>query len=628
MLQTLRSGAAGWVAKIFLGLLVLSFAVWGIEDIFRIGGRSDNAAVVGERNISVEQFRTAYQNEIRRISNQAKRVITPEQARMAGLGDKVLGDLINEAAIDAKVQSLGLSLSEDQTVQEIQNDEIFRGPTGQFDRTTFREILRQNNLSESQYLELQRNYSARKQLTDALMANVTAPDVFRQAIHRFNSDSRSISYVELKPDAPNALPAPSEAVLREFYDSRKSSFAAPEFRKIAFISLDPEAVAAQKQIPEAELKAYFDANQPKEADREKRSVEQITFPTMEAAKTASDEIKGGKLFEQVMAEQKLKPDDIFLGNLTKAEMLDPKIADAAFALKQGQISEPVQGAYANVLLRVTGIQTEAAKPFEAVKDEIRGVLAQESAKREVLEIHDKIDEARLGGATLAEIAKANNLQLREVAAVDAGGKAPDGSTVDLPMSQKLLDAAFRAEVGGDTDTLNEGDAYAWFDLVGVTEPKDRSFEEARAAVEKKWREEEVGKRLDARAEAIMSELKGGKTFDQVATAQKVEVASAETTRLGGAPSITPAQAKAVFQTPVEGVGQTAADEKGGRLVFRVTAENDRPFDASQPDQSGQMDKISQSMGNDLVSSLVKQLRDSLGTRIESQGVAQVVGGAS
>lgn len=629
MLQTLRKGAAGWVAKIFFALLVLSFAVWGIEDVFRIARGGDNVAEIGDRKISVEDFRTAYTNEIRRISNQAKRVITPEQARMAGIGDRVLGDLINESAMDSKIASLGLTISDDEVAREIRDEDMFKGPTGSFDRTAFNEILRQNNLNENQYIGLQRAFSTRKQLTDALMANLEAPATFRQAIHVFNTDSRSITYLSLTPEQPSSLPAPSTETLTKYFDERKASFAAPEYRKLAVLSLDPKTVAAAKQIPDDKLKAYYDANQPRFSDLEKRSIEQISFPSLAEAQAAYDKIQKGALFEQIMAERKLKPADINLGDLTKDQLFDKKIAEVAFSLPQNRVSEPVQGAFTTVLLRVTGIQEQHLRRFDEVKDQIRAVLADEEARKEVLSIHDKIDEARLGGATLEEVAKANNLSVRTIEAVDDAGRAPDGSEIsDLPMSSKLLGAAFDAEVGGQTETLSEGDAYVWYDVRGVTPPRERSFDEARAAVERRWRDEEVTKRLDAKANAILAELKGGKTMDQVAQANKLDVDQAETTRLGGAPAITPAQAKAIFQTPADGFGQTPADQNGGRLVYRVTAENDRPFDPSKPDDSGQVEKISQSMGNDVVSALVQQLRTQMGAKINPVNLAQVTGAAA
>jgi peptidyl-prolyl cis-trans isomerase D len=629
MLQTLRSGAAGWVAKVFLGLLVLSFAIWGIADVFRIGGSAKNAAVVGDRNISVDEFRNAYAMELRRIGQQAKRVITPEQARMAGVGERVLGNLVNEAAIDARVQSLGLSVSDEEVAREIQADEVFRGPTGGFDRTTFNEILRQNNLSENAYLNLQRTFTARKQLTDALSGGIEPAVALRQALHAYEADSRSVSYVELKPEAAASVPAPTPEQLKAFYDERKLSFRLPEYRKVAVVALDAQAIAAGTQVSDEEIRAYYDSNRPSYSDLEKRSIEQVVFPSVAAAKDAYERIKAGAPFEQIMLQQKMKPEDAYLGDLTKSQMLDATIADAAFTLKQGEVSQPVEGAYSVVLLRVTGIQLEHVKPFEEVRDDIRAAIAGGRASGQVKAIHDKIDDARLGGATLDEVAKTNNLQLRIIDAVDREGRGPDGAEIaDLPQKNELLSKIFATDPGAETSPVGGPDSFAWYDVRGVTPPRDRPFEDARADVEARWREEEARKRLDSRTEAVLADLRNGATLDKVAGEQKASVEQAETTRSGGAPSIKPAQATPIFQTPVEGFGATAADETGSRLVFKVTSVNDRPYDPATAGPNEQADRIAQTIANDLVTAFVQKLRQDLGTRFDGAAITQVTGGGA
>lgn len=629
MLQTLRTGAAGWVAKVFLGLLVLSFAVWGVADVFRVGGSAQNVAVVGDRKITVDEFRNAYTMELRRIGQQAKRVITPEQARMAGLGERVLGNLVNEVAIDSQVDKLGLSISDEEVAREIQNDEVFRGATGAFDRATFNEILRQNNLTEKAYLDLQRTFTARKQLTDALTGGLETPVALRQALHAFEADSRSISYVALKPEEAAAVPAPTPEQIKAYYDERKLGFRTPEYRKAAFVTLDAAAIASGLQIPDQELRDYYEKNKPGYSELEKRSIEQIVFPSVAEAKEASDRIKAGAPFEQIMLQQKMKPEDAYLGDLTKSQLLDAKIADAAFALKQGEISGPVEGSFSTVLLRVTGIQNERVKPFEDVRDDIRSTLADERAKAQVSQIHDKIDEARLGGATFEEVAKANNLQVRVVEAVDREGRGPDGAPVaDLPKSNEFLSKTFSTDPGAETSPIASGDGYVWYDVRGVTPPRDRTLDEARADVEARWREDEARKRLDARVDAAVAELRDGGSLDKLAAEQKVAVEQAETTRGGGAPSIKPAQATAIFQAPVEGFGATAADETGSRLVFKVTSENERPYDPATAGPNEQADKIGQTITNDVVTAFVQKLRQDLGTRFDTGSIAQVTGGGA
>lgn len=628
MLQTLRKGAAGWVAKIFLGVLVLSFAVWGIADIFRVGGTGTAAATVGTQEVPLETFRQAYANEIRRVSQQAKRPITPEQARIAGLGERTLGNLVNELALDTRVASLGLAVSDEEVGREITEDDVFKGPDGRFDRAGFQEILRQNNLNENAYITMQRQFTARRQLTDALAGEVPTPLAFREALHGYVSDSRSISYVTLTPEAPSAVPAPADAALRSYFEERKASFAAPEFRKVALLQLDPAKLAATRTVPEQDIRAYYDANKPKYATAEKRSIEQVTYPSLDEAKAGYARIQAGGLFEQEMARQKITPQDAFLGNLTKAEMFDAKIADAAFALAPNTVSQPIQGAYTTALLRVTGVQQEQTKSFEQVKGEIRKVIAEEGARADLQGLHDKVDEARLGGSTLDEIVKSQKLPpLKLVDAIDAQGRGPDGKPAPgVPASESLMGAIFAATPGAENDPVTVDGGYVWYEVREVKPARDRTFEEARADVEARWRADEARKRLDARADALLGQLKAGKPFDQTAAAEKLELAQAETTRVGGAPDITQAQAVAVFQTPVDGFGKTAPNDQGARLVFKVTAENTRPFDPNAPDGTGQVAKISESLSAEVVSAFVRQIRDQLGVKFNEPAIAQVLGG--
>ncbi|MFD1333279.1 SurA N-terminal domain-containing protein [Methylopila musalis] len=627
MLQLLRKGAAGWVAKVFLGVLVLSFAVWGVADVFRTGGSANVAASVGEQQIPLETFRRAYQGELRRLSEEAKRPITPEIARMAGLGDRVLNNLINEAALDESVRAFGLSVSDDEVAREITGDPIFRGPTGGFDRAQFNSILANNNLREQDYVLLQRGFTSRRQITDALTDGVQAPAVLREAVHAFESESRTLSYLTLQQEAPAAVPAPSEAQLKSFYEEHKASFAAPEYRKLATLTLDAAAIAASKQIPEAQLRAYYDENHPRYVTAEKRSIEQIAYPSLADAKAASDRIKAGGLFEQEMIARKITPQDAFLGDLTKAQMFDKKIADVAFALQPNAVSEPVEGAYATVLLRVTGVQQQQVRRFEDVRNDIRKVLAETQARDELRSRHDAIDEARLGGQTLAEIAKAQNLTLRTIDAVDASGLDPAGKPITgLATQADVLKAAFEAQVGSENPAVATGEAYVWHDVLQVSPARDRTFEEAKPLAETRWREEQARKRLATRADQIIAELTGGKTLEQVAQAQKLEVDQTETTRLGGAPAVTQDQATAIFQTPVDGFGKTPPGADGSRLVFKVTAENTRPFDPKAADTTGQAAKIAESLGGDVVTSFVRKLRDDLGARVDQGAVTRVVGG--
>ena len=137
MLQGLRTASQSWFGRailaIVLGFIVVSFAIWGIGDIFR-GFGTGKLAQVGSIDISSQEYRAAYQNELQRLQRQARRAITNDEARAIGLDREVLSRLVTQAALDQKARELGLAMAEEDLAKAILNDPSFKGPSGQFDR--------------------------------------------------------------------------------------------------------------------------------------------------------------------------------------------------------------------------------------------------------------------------------------------------------------------------------------------------------------------------------------------------------------------------------------------------------------------------------------------------------------
>src|SRR3954447_11323294 len=231
MLQGLNKLGRGRIGKavvaVLFGILIVSFAIWGIGDIFR-GSVRTTVATVGKTDISAEAFRTAYQNELQRLMRQTRQSITPERARSLGLDTQILSRLVTEAALDQRAQELGLSVSDQLIARTIAQDPNFRGPNGQFDRAAFDEILRSNGLSEAAFVREQRGVVTRLQLADAIAGALPVPLALREAIHRSGAGRGSAAYLLLPPATVGDVPAPSEEQLKAFFADHKAAFRAPQ----------------------------------------------------------------------------------------------------------------------------------------------------------------------------------------------------------------------------------------------------------------------------------------------------------------------------------------------------------------------------------------------------------------
>src|ERR1700760_1086314 len=113
MLRGIHKASSNWLGRavmaVVLGLIAVSFGIWGIGDIFR-GFGSSTLAKVGGTEIRVDTFRQLYQDRMQQLSRQFNRPILPDQARALGLDRQLLGEVIAETALDNRARSMRLGV--------------------------------------------------------------------------------------------------------------------------------------------------------------------------------------------------------------------------------------------------------------------------------------------------------------------------------------------------------------------------------------------------------------------------------------------------------------------------------------------------------------------------------------
>jgi peptidyl-prolyl cis-trans isomerase D len=623
MLQVFRQGIGSWFIKGFIGLLIFAFVIWGIADVFRNFGTSTLASV-GKTQISVEGFRRIFNERLQQLSRQYGRPITPAQAQILGLDRQILGELLSEGALDQKAKSLYLGISDDTLTRRITDDPAFRGPMGIFNHEFFVQILRANGYTEAQYVDTQRRLILRQQLARAFTGETTIPRVLGEAVQRFENEERAIEFVRLGKDQAGQIPPPTPDQLKTYFEEHKAAFRAPEYRKLVLIALTPETLASAIEVSDEDVRQAYEKQIERFRKPERREVDQIPFTNAEEAKAASARIAAGTPFDTIAEEKKLTPKDIALGLVAKGDILDPAIADAAFALAPGKISQPIAGRFVIVILRVKRVEAGSEQPLTAVAATLKNEIALERARRQVLDVHDKIEDERAGGATLAEVAKKLGLKATTIDAIDRSGRKPDGTLIDdLPGRADLLNGAFQApKAGVETDPVelrNQG-GYVWYDVADIMASRERSFEEARDLVEARWRDEETGKKLAALADTIRAKLDSGESFARAALGIAVE--RREKLKRGAKPEgLEPGVIARVFATAENKSGVYAAEDGQNRIVYRITTVNIPPFSPTPTT----MKALTAGMEDDLLGQYVIRLENDLGVSINEAALRSIVG---
>jgi peptidyl-prolyl cis-trans isomerase D len=310
-------------------------------------------------------------------------------------------------------------------------------------------------------------------------------------------------------------------------------------------------------------------------------------------------------------------------------MIDRAVADAAFALKEGEVSAPVQGRFGTVLVQVLKIEPEQVRPFEAVAGELKQELATARAKAEVLEVYNKIEDSRLEGRPLAEVAAELKLPGRTVEAIDRSGRDTSGTPVSLPDPQRLLQAAFSTDVGVERDPLQFQDGYIWFDVAGITPSRERPLDEVKEQVEARWLQQEIATRLDAKATEILDKLKAGSTFADVAAANNLKVATATGLKRGeGSGALSPASVDAAFRVAKDAVGKAEGGQPGEQTVFRVTDIVVPSLDAASDESKRTIETLNRGLSEDIFAEYIAHLESEVGVTINQGALNQVVSGGA
>ncbi len=219
--------------------------------------------------------------------------------------------------------------------------------------------------------------------------------------------------------------------------------------------------------------------------------------------------------------------------------------------------------------------------------ELKRDMQNERAKNELTNVQEKIEDERLGGATLADAARKFNLKPRVLDAIDRNGKDAQGNTVpDLPQKVDVLAAAFGADIHGENEPLRvpQNGGYVWFNVEAITAARDRPLDEIKDQVVARWRDDEMTTRLKAKATVMLDKIKAGTSFEDVAAADKLKVEWRPGIKRSGPPAGLPAAAVTeIFKSTQDSVGSVEGASPTERIVFRVTEIKVPPLDAEAGD---------------------------------------------
>jgi peptidyl-prolyl cis-trans isomerase D len=629
MLRGLRKASSNWLGKtimtVAMGALIVSFGVWGIADIFRGFGQS-TLATVGSTEISVNEFRQLYTDRLQQLGRQFGRPLTQEQARAFGFDRQLLEQTLAEAALDEEARRLGLGQSDAETMRVIVSDPNFKGTNGQFDPQRFQYMIRQFGFTEARYIADQRRVSLRRQIAGTLSAGLEPSKALLEASSRFQTEQRAIEYIKLGAAQAGTIDPPSPEALASYFDEHKAQFRAPEYRKIVFVVLTPEEIGKWSEVSDDDARKLYEQRKEHLGTPEKREVSQVVFPNMDEAVAARSRMTSGLSFDDLVKERKLSPADVDLGLVSKSGILDPAFADAAFSLPSGEVSQPVQGRFGVALIKVGKIQPAEQPSYESLAPQIKSEIATAHARDQVASLRDKFEDERGGGASVTEAAQKLGLAATTIDAVDRSGNQPNGQPANIPQGLGVVAQAFNSDVGVDNEPISYRGGYVWYDVLGITPPRDRTLDEVKDQVEARWREDQVASRIRAKATELAQKLgPTGKLADEAASLGLTAATATGLKRDGSVPGLPSNVVAAAFKTAKDNVGHAAGDSDAEWVVFRVTDITVPPVDFASAETKKLKDTLQRTLSDEQLAAYVTKLEKDIGTKINEEAFAQATG---
>ena len=612
MLGAIRKRSGSILVKLLLGLLVVSFGAWGITDVFQGRATDTSVARVGDREITPDQLGGDYQRELARLQTAFGGNLNREQARAMGLGQMVLGRVVERTLFALGADRLGIAVSDDMVRQEIRETEAFHNQFKKFERLRFQEVLRSNGLSENGFVAMLREDLARSQLAGSVEAGAIAPKVLVDALFRYRQEKRIAETVLIADDTAADPGAPDESALIEFHKKNAARFTAPEFRALTVLGIDAKNLAKEVAVSEDALKEAYEERRDEFGSPERRTLQQMVLADGAAAQRAHTLLKEGRDFAEVAKEVAgLDAATLELGTLTREELL-PEMAEAAFSVAEGEIVAPLESPVGWHVMRVSGIEAASQKTFAEARGKLAEELAHEKAIDSLFRLSNQMEDGLAGGATLEETASRLNLDLVKIDAIDASGRDEASQPVRLPfVGKELLNIAFSTDENAESPLTETGSAAFFVARVDqVTPPALRPLESVREAVAEAWGAARRAEATKQAAADLLQRLEGGTELSKAAAEAGLTVTTTKPfsrSLRDGSHGLPSGLVTALFDGRV-GKAATARAAKG-HYVARVKEVMAADPYADADGLAAHRKRLEETMRTDLVAQLAGALRE-------------------
>ncbi len=506
MLQFIRSKVTSIFIKVLFGILILSFAIWGIGDIF-LGNKDGEAVIsIGDKEYNANYFLSAYEKARRamRLPPEYEDLVKPQ------IIESVKQSIIRNGLLSAETLNLNLVYGDTQLKKWVGRSEAFRDSSGKFDPELLRQALFNSGLSEADFFSSLREEMRNNQLISAVASSVSPPDILIEKIFKYRNEKRTVNIAEFTGETIVSLPEQSESDLRKLYTETKSDYMAPVYRSVTYVHIDPKELAKDIMISEEAVAEEYDARRDELTIPGSRDLKQLIFSEKDLAQKFKNSITSALSTAEVtkrVSEIGETANVLEMKDVTETDLIDTNERKAAFETPVGQLSSIIETSFGWKVFFPIKNTPEVITPLSAVRQKLRDELSNEKALDNIFDLTNVFEDSLAGGASIEQAAREINFRSSRLKSIDNNGKSETGTIIGGITGQKqFLSTVFDTPVGEQSQLLESEDGgYFVLRIESETKARQKAFNEVIAEVKKAWEAAETKKALMKKAKDFAGE---------------------------------------------------------------------------------------------------------------------------
>lgn len=547
MLQNIRDNSQGWIAKTIIGVIIILLALTGFDAIFRATSNSDNAAEVNGEKITRNEVAQAAELQVRQIRQKLGNDFDASLLNEKMMRESALKNLIDRQLLLQGAHEAGFAFSQASLDQLILQTPDFQ-VAGKFSPERFDQVLRQMNYSRLQFRKMLETEMLVAQLRAGLSGSGFVTDSEVQSFARLEKQTRDFATVTLKADAKAVQISDEE--LKAYFDAHAGEYMTPEQVVVEYIELKKEAFFDQVTVSDEDLQDLYHkqiANLSEQRHAAHILIEADPKLADEQAKAKAEEIRKriekGEDFAVLAKEFSADPGSATQGGdlgFAGPGVYDPAFEKALFALKPGEVSEPVKTQYGWHLIKLIGVQAPEIPSFESSKETLVRELKAQKVEQLFVEATKKLEDSSFEASDLAQ--PAQELGLKVQTSKPFGREGGEG----ISANRQVLQAAFSQEIlddGANSGALElDPDTVIVLRAKEHLKPKPQAFDQVVAGIREHLSKERAAEAAKLAGEQLLAQVKQNGSGNR----KNWKVVEAATRTQEG---IDPVVLQALFQAP-------------------------------------------------------------------------------